>query len=88
MEPSAIIRRMRDRNGKSKRVNSERDLVERAESPHTWAMVDVGAVCRNPAAASVVATSDYTFLAEAKGGPLEEPAAVILHGVPNSKSTS
>jgi len=33
-----------------------------AESPHARAMVQVGAVHRNPAAASVVATPDYTLL--------------------------
>src|SRR5215469_4656942 len=48
-------------------------LVERAESPHTWAMVDVGAVCRNPAAASFVATSDYPFLAEPREDRLKNP---------------
>jgi hypothetical protein len=48
-------------------------LAGRAESPHTWAMVDVGAVCRDPAPASVVATSDYTFLAEPREDRLKNP---------------
>ena len=48
-------------------------LEGRAESPHTRAMVDVGAVCRNPAPAPVVATSDYTFLGEAGEDRLKNP---------------
>ena len=48
-------------------------LEGRAESPHTRAMVDVGAVRRHSAPASVVATADYPFLGEAGEERLKNP---------------